>query len=137
MSESTITMDLGDQPPLSEEHRDEARRVMEAGAADASDSSSGRTFFAVVNGDGTLARGGGAASATRLAPGNYQVLFRRDVNRGAFIATLGLSADAGASPPGEIIVNLRAGTTNGVFVETFNSTGAVEDRSFHLAVITS
>jgi hypothetical protein len=136
-SGSTMTMDLRDQPPLSEEHRDEARRVMEAGAPEVSDSSSGRTVFAVVNGDGTLARGGGAASATKLGTGQYQVLFKRDVNRGAFLATIGLSADAGASPPGEIIVNLRVGTTNGIFVQTSNSTGAVEDRSFHLAVVSS
>jgi len=118
---------------MSADQQEEARRAMSAGADE--DSESKKTAFAVVNGDGTLARGGGAASAAKLGTGQYQVLFKRDVKKGAFLATIGLSADAGASPPGEIIVNLRAGTENGVFVQTSNSTGAQEDRSFHLAVV--
>jgi hypothetical protein len=131
----TLTTDRPDQPPLSEEHRDEARRVLEVPAPRAGDSESKKTAFAVVNGDGTLARGAGAASSTKLSTGQYQVLFKKDVNKGAFLATIGLSADAGVSPPGEIVVNQRAGTTNGVFVQTSNSSGAPEDRSFHLAVV--
>jgi hypothetical protein len=129
----TTTIDRREQPALTADHQEEARRAMSAGADE--DSESKKTAFAVVNGDGTLARGGGAASATKLGTGQYQVLFKRDVKKGAFLATIGLSADAGASPPGEIIVNLRAGTENGVFVQTSNSTGAQEDRSFHLAVV--
>ncbi|RFU21927.1 hypothetical protein [Geodermatophilus marinus] len=119
------------QPPLSEEEQEQARAAIDESAAAAPG-----MLFAVVNGNGTLARGSGAVSATKLpATGEYQVLFNRTINRGAFLSTIGLSADAGQSPPGEIIVNLRVGTTNGVFVQTSDSTGKDADRSFHLAVV--
>ncbi|MGY1640618.1 hypothetical protein ACI782_05720 [Geodermatophilus sp. SYSU D00703] len=141
MAQSTMTTDLREQPPLSEEERAEARRVIHETEAEEAEVAAaprrGRTLFAVVNGDGTLARGQGAASATKLETGAYQILFTRAVNGGAFIATIGLSADSGEENPGEIVVNLRAGTSNGVYVRTRNSSGSVEDRSFHLAVVLS
>ncbi|MGY1607553.1 MULTISPECIES: hypothetical protein [unclassified Geodermatophilus] len=119
-----------EQPPLSDEAQAEARQAIDESAALAAG-----VVFAVVDGNGTLARGSGAVSATKLADGAYEVIFNRNIRRGAFLCTIGLSADAGASPPGEVIVNLRVGTSNGVFVLTHDSTGKVEDRSFHLAVI--
>ncbi|MGY1695487.1 MULTISPECIES: hypothetical protein [unclassified Geodermatophilus] len=119
-----------EQPALSDEAQAQARQAIDESAELAAG-----MLYAVVNGDGTLARGSGVASATKLFDGQYEVIFRRDVARGAFLSTIGLSADSGASPPGEIIVNLRVGTTNGVFVMTFDSTGKAEDRSFHLAVV--
>jgi hypothetical protein len=139
-SSATMTTDRREQPPLSDEARAAARRLAEAEAEDVADAaapSRQRVIFAVVNGDGTLARGRGAASAAKLGTGEYEVLFTRDVNQGAFVATIGLSADSGAENPGEIVVNLRAGTTNGVYVQTSNSSGTTEDRSFHLAVVHS
>jgi hypothetical protein len=39
------------------------------------------TSFAVVNADGTLARGRSAVSAARLGTGQYEVVFRRDVRK--------------------------------------------------------
>ncbi|MBF9127750.1 hypothetical protein I0C86_01870 [Plantactinospora sp. S1510] len=90
--------------------------------------------FAVVNTNGTLARGFGAVSSVRLAVGQYQVVFIQDVTRSAFTATIGLPGSVGGSPPGEIAVVGRAGVPNGVFVQTWNSAGTPADRSFHLHV---
>jgi hypothetical protein len=123
-----------EQPPLSEEAQAEAR----AAIAETAELAAAGVLFAVVNSDGTLARGSGAVSATMLfADGQYQVLFNQSINRGAFLATIGLSADSGEELPGEIVVNLRVGTTNGVYVQTFNSVGEAQPsaRSFHLAVV--
>ena len=140
-SSATKTTDRREQPPLSEEERAAARRLIDESEAEEAAAAAGpsrqRVIFAVVNGDGTLARGRGAASATKLATGQYQVLFNRDVDQGAFVATIGLSATGGEENPGQIVVNLRAGTTNGVFVHTRNTSGADEDRSFHLVVVHS
>ena len=94
-----------------------------------------QTFFAVVNANGTLARGFQAVSSTRLGTGVYQVLFSHDITRSAYVGTIGLSASSGTSPSGEIAVVGRAGSANGVFVQTFNSSGAAADRGFHLAVL--
>jgi hypothetical protein len=94
------------------------------------------TFFAVVNADGTLARGFRAASAQRLGLGNYEVVFNRDVTAAAYVATIGLSGAIGAANPGEITVVGRAGNTKGIFVTTHSSAGAPADAGFHLAVHT-
>ncbi|AVT30291.1 MULTISPECIES: hypothetical protein [unclassified Plantactinospora] len=90
--------------------------------------------FAVVNANGTLARGFGAVSSTRLAVGQYQVVFIQNVASSAFTATIGLTGSVGASPPGEIAVVGRAGIPAGVFVQTWNSSGVPADRAFHLHV---
>jgi hypothetical protein len=90
--------------------------------------------FAVVNANGTLARGFGVVSSARIAVGQYQVIFIQNVTRSAYLATIGLTGSAGVSPPGEIAVVGRAGNPNGVFVQTFTSAGVPADRSFHLHV---
>jgi hypothetical protein len=92
------------------------------------------TLFAVVNPDGSLARGFGAVSSQRLAAGQYEVVFNRNVTGCAYIATIGLSGSSGASPSGEITVVGRAGNANGVFLTTTDSAGNFADRGFHLAV---
>ncbi|ROT31708.1 hypothetical protein [Micromonospora sp. HM5-17] len=88
----------------------------------------------MVNANGTLARGFGVISSSRLAVGQYQVIFIQNVTRSAYLATIGLTGSAGVSPPGEIAVVGRAGNPNGVFVQTFTSAGVPDDRSFHLHV---
>ncbi|GAA3754939.1 hypothetical protein GCM10022225_44670 [Plantactinospora mayteni] len=90
--------------------------------------------FAVVNANGTLARGFGAVSSTRLALGQYQVVFIQNVASSAFTATIGLTGSVGTSPSGEIAVVGRAGVPAGVFVQTWNSSGVPADRAFHLHV---
>jgi hypothetical protein len=93
-----------------------------------------QTFFAVVNGDGTLARGFQALSATQLGTGIYQVLFSHDITGSVYVGTIGLSGSVGSSPAGEIAVVGRFGAANGVFVQTFNSAGTPTDLGFHLSV---
>ena len=93
-----------------------------------------QTFFAVVNANGTLARGFGVLSSARLATGQYQVVFTHDVRGSGYVGTTGLTGSAGVAPSGQIAVVGRAGIANGVFVETFAGNGAAADRSFHLAV---
>ena len=94
-----------------------------------------QAFFAVVNANGTLARGFQALSATSLGVGVYQVLFSHDITGSAYIGTIGLSGSLGSSPPGQIAVVGRAGAPNGVFVQTFNAAGAPANLGFHLAVL--
>jgi hypothetical protein len=104
-------------------------------AAASSDDDDGGTLFAVVDANGTLVRGRRAASAARLATGAYEVVFRRDVRKCAYLGTIGLSGSAGSSLPGEITVVGRAGNNRGVFVTTHSSGGASADLGFHLAVL--
>jgi hypothetical protein len=103
-------------------------------AADSSDDDLS-TMYAVVNANGTLARGHRAVSAARLGTGAYEVVFRRDVRKCAFLATIGLSGSAGSSLPGEVTVVGRASNDRGVFVTTHSSGGAAADLGFHLAVL--
>ncbi|WP_341715797.1 hypothetical protein QQG74_17270 [Micromonospora sp. FIMYZ51] len=91
-------------------------------------------FWAVVSAAGALVRGFGAVSASRIAVGQYQVVFSHDLTRSAYVGSIGLTGSAGASPSGEIAVVGRAGVPNGVFVQTFSSAGAAADRAFHLTV---
>jgi hypothetical protein len=113
--------------------------VAAAGSQSVQSTTLKKVLWAVVNSDGTLARGKGAVSATALGVGNglYGVRFDRDVRRCVYTATIGRSAD-GVEPPGEITVALLAvppgQPTNGVFVTTHNSAGTSENRGFHLAL---
>ena len=104
-------------------------------AAERRDDDDAGTMFAVVNANGTLARGAKAVSATRLGTGSYEVIFRKDVRKCAYVATIGLSGSAGSSLPGEITVVGRSGNDRGVFVTTHSSAGASADLGFHLAVL--
>lgn len=94
-----------------------------------------RGCFAVVNATGSIARARCAVSSAKNGTGLYAVRFNADIRRCSFQATLGLSTFTGASPSGEIAVVGLFGSTNGVFVQTFNSAGAPADRGFHLTVI--
>ena len=104
-------------------------------AAESSDDGDATAMYAVVNANGTLARGRNAVSATRLGTGAYEVVFRKDVRKCAYLATIGLSGSAGASLPGEITVVGRSGNDRGVFVTTHSSGGAAADLGFHLGVL--
>jgi hypothetical protein len=120
------------QPPVSE--ADKARAQVVPGTT-AGLPPTAQVHFAVVNSNGTLARGFQVISSTRLGLGWYQVVFNHDLRGSAFIATLGLTGSVYTSPSGEIAVVGRTGLSNGVFVQTWNSAGARADRSFHLAVL--
>lgn len=99
-----------------------------------------RTFWAVVETDGTLVRGRNVARVARLADGVYEVVFTSDVSEGVFVATIGRPGIA-TEPSGEITVALRCCLTTpeenkGVWVDTHNSNGELADRAFHLVVHT-
>ncbi len=92
-------------------------------------------FFAFVREIGGLVRGKGAVSSRRFAAGlgAYEVIFNGPVTGCAFSGTIG-NPDANSATPGEITVQGRFGTNNGVFVTTHNASGGVADRPFHLVV---
>ena len=91
-------------------------------------------LHAVVNADGTTARGDGNQSSTKLSTGTYDVRFQRNITACAFIGTAGLAAFSGSIPSTVVTVVGRVGTTNGVFVQTFNSSGVLVDTGFHLMI---
>lgn len=100
----------------------------------------GQVLAAVVNGTAAPAalvpnQSVGATGVTDLGVGTYEVRFQQNVADCAFLGTVGLPGSLGVSPSGEITVVGRAGVPSGVFVRTSSSSGAVADRSFHLAVI--
>jgi hypothetical protein len=94
-----------------------------------------REMFAVVDAQGTLRRGFHAVSAQRLSLGIYEVIFKRDVRRGAYLATLGGHSWGGLPPAGSIGVMGRASDPRGVVVRTSDGCGNQLDAGFHLLVI--
>jgi hypothetical protein len=93
-----------------------------------------RGFFAVVNENGSFARGKGVVSTRRLFTGQYEVLFNASIAACAFGGTVGGTAFVGSSAPGEITVQGRISTNNGLYIETKTSAGVAADRSFHVVV---
>jgi hypothetical protein len=99
-----------------------------------------RTFWAVVETDGTFVRGRNVARVARLDVGQYEVVFTSDVSEGVYVATIGRPGIA-TEPAGQIGVALRCCLTGseenkGVWVDTHDSRGEYEDRAFHLIVHT-
>jgi hypothetical protein len=92
-------------------------------------------LWAVVNLDGTLARGSGAVSSARLDPGfgTYEVIFDRDVTGCAYVASAG-QASSGVAPDAFLSTSPRNGNANGVFLDARTSAGASVGNPFHLAV---
>jgi len=99
------------------------------------DSFGPRELFAVVDAEGNLQRGFHAASARRLSLGIYEVIFKRDVRRGAYLATLGGHSWGGLPAAGSIGVMGRATNPRGVVVRTTDGSGDPLDAGFHLLVI--
>jgi hypothetical protein len=99
-----------------------------------------RTFWAVVERDGTLVRGRNVARTAKVGDGKYEVVFTSNVREGVYVATIGRPGIA-TEPAGEIGVALRCcltgrETDKGVWVDTHDSDGRYADRSFHLVVHT-
>ena len=111
-----------------------------------------RQFWAVVEQDGSLARGRNVVRTVRLGQGQYAVVFTADVSQGAFVATLGPSG-IGTAPTGQIGVATRCCTdsnsylpfeslgspgsnNHAVWVDTHDTNGKYSDRPFHLIVLT-
>lgn len=98
--------------------------------------SSPHELWAVVNSDGILVRGEFTTSSLRIKgiPGRYAVRFSRDVTFCSYVATIGLSGKSGFEPGGEITVVRLVNSPKGVFVATFNSTGAPANKGFHIHI---
>jgi hypothetical protein len=90
--------------------------------------------FAVVNTNGTTARGNCLISTKRLAAGTYEIIFNGSVRQCTYLATIGLTGSSGAPPPGEIGVVGRVTDARGVYLQTRASNGTLADRPFHLGV---
>jgi hypothetical protein len=99
------------------------------------DSHGPRELFAVVDGRGRLQRGMHVARVAYLGRGLYEVIFRRDVRRGVYLATVGDHGEEGLPPTGYVSVQGRSTDPHGVLVSTANSLGENVDMGFHLLVI--
>jgi hypothetical protein len=89
-------------------------------------------LWAVIAANGTTARGSHVTSSEKLAPGQFVVIFDRDVKACAYAGSLG--GTASESVVGQLSVTRRSINANGVFVRTYDSAGTAADKSFHLAV---
>jgi hypothetical protein len=111
-----------------------------------------REFWAVVESDGSLARGRNVVRTVKLATGQYAVVFTADTSKGVYVATLGPSS-IGTAPAGLIGVATRCCTDgasylpfellgspnandHAVWVDTHDPNGNYSDRPFHLLVLT-
>jgi hypothetical protein len=94
-----------------------------------------RELFAVVDWDGKLRRGLHAVAAAKLDVGCYEVVFDRDVRRGAYVATTGGHGYEGTPPAAVANVMGRANDPRAVFVFVSDLTGAGLAAGFHLMVI--
>lgn len=94
-----------------------------------------RELFAVVDGTGRLRRGMHVAAVNHLDVGLYEVVFRREVRRGVYLATIGGNGYEGLPPTGYVSVQGRATNPRGVLVSTCNTLGENVDMGFHLLVI--
>ena len=90
-------------------------------------------LWAVINLNGTTARGFGVTSSEKFAGfgGNYVVTFNRNVSKCAYVASLG--DGAGNTFQGEVSATNGA-DANQVGVATDNSSGVGTEKAFHLAV---
>lgn len=101
------------------------------------------TFCAVVNADGSLARGHAFTTSTHVSTGAYQVLFntsataQKDISKCVWLATPGFGTFGGSQPATFVTTAGRSGTTNGVWVVTFqqkNGAAVAVDAPFMLEV---
>ena len=93
--------------------------------------------FAVLNSNGTKLRGKAVASTARLSTGVYDVRFNRNISACAWTGTVGFGTFGGSTGAATITVSGRAGTNNGLFVTTFNQSGAPTDLPFTVLVVCS
>jgi hypothetical protein len=98
-----------------------------------------KNLTAVLEGNGTLARGQHVVSVAKLSGANggtYEVIFDRTVSGCAYSATIGTTTNGGSIGPPATVASTatRAGNANGVFIFLHQTTGATIDEPFHLAV---
>lgn len=94
-------------------------------------------LWAVVNVDGTLARGSGAVSSFASGvDGEYQVTFDRDVSQCAYVAGSGSADDFPADDALTFGVNIATGDPNSVWIIEYDAILGYDSYSygFHLIV---
>ena len=93
--------------------------------------------FAVLNADGSFVRGRAVVSVLHLSTGTYDVRFQGSIARCAWTGTTGFGQFSGSLPNGSgISVTGRAGTNNGLFVQTSVGPNSV-DLPFTVLVVCS
>jgi len=92
-------------------------------------------LYAVINPDGTLSRGAGLNTSSRISAGVYEVIFRRNIQYCSWTGSVGQPGFSGSVAASHISVTGRAGTNNGVFVQTFNSANTATDTPFHIHIL--
>jgi hypothetical protein len=95
--------------------------------------------FAVINANGTKARGTAVASTKHIDTGVYEVLFHRRITNCGWSGTVGFGQNPfnGSTGPVMISVSGRSATNNGVFVQTWNGAGTPTDLPFTVVVVCS
>jgi hypothetical protein len=94
-----------------------------------------RELFAVVDQQGNLQRGLHVVSTKLLDIGVYQVIFARDVRRGAYVASAGGHGYVGIPLPAAAAVIGLASDPRGVLVYMTDMSGDPIDTGFHLLVV--
>ncbi|KXK63186.1 hypothetical protein AWW66_04420 [Micromonospora rosaria] len=124
----------GGQPQVTAAEAREAKAALKKSVG--TNAVPGSTSYALVNGAGGYIRGYDAVSSKKYGPGQYQVVFNRNVVRGGYVATIGTNTECCVPPAGQVSVAPRLGTPNAVFVQTYTSAGVPADLPFHLAIFT-
>ncbi len=91
--------------------------------------------WAVVAGDGTLVRGNGVTSATRVGAGRYQLVTGQNISSCAWVAQIASVGTEGGNP-GFVRTALTTGNPNALDVATYLDTHspASADLSFHVQI---
>ena len=98
-------------------------------------STPGVSGWAVVNSDGSLARGHNATSVIHTSGDSfYKVRFNSNVRRCEYNATIGQSGHEGEPSAAFVTVVGASASVEEVFVETYNSSGTGAEEGFHLNV---
>ena len=92
-------------------------------------------YVAVVNSDGSLARGSSGVSATLNSTGAYIVTAPINITGCAYIASTGLSGSTSIQPASYATTVGESLSVYGVYVTTWDSTGALTNEPFHLAIM--
>jgi hypothetical protein len=89
---------------------------------------------AVVNDDGTLARGAGAVSSQKIDNGKVVVVFNRNVRECTYVATLGFANTNSLGIGGTVDVRGYSADVNAVLVLTSSTAPSPSNMPFHLIV---
>jgi hypothetical protein len=89
-------------------------------------------MFAVVNADGSIARGKGEGAVARTSLGVYRIGFLRNLMQCGYVASVGGTSTELAT--GIANVTRLVGQSGVLIVRTFSLTGAAADRPFHIYI---